>query len=67
MQGAYTLNTRNEENNPVLYTYLASFCEHIPLEYVRIHVIYRIDQADRDSYFRGFAPQEYVKLYLLNT
>ena len=39
------------------------FCEYIHLEYVRIHVIYRVNQAEHVIRIRVFAPQEYVNIY----
>jgi len=39
------------------------FCEHIHLEYVRIHVVYRVNQAEYVIHIRVIAPQEYVKIY----
>jgi len=33
------------------------------LEYVRIHVIYRVDQAEYGIHIRVVAPQEYVNIY----
>ena len=41
-RGAYMLNTRNEEN----ITFFCLFCEYIQLEYVRIHVIYRVHESE---------------------
>jgi len=40
------------------------FCECIHLEYVRIHVICRVNQAERVIHIRVVAPQEYVNIYL---
>jgi len=39
------------------------FCEYIHLTYVRIHVIYRVNQAEYVSHILVVAPQEYVKIY----
>jgi len=39
------------------------FCEYYHLEYVRIHVIYRVNQAEYVIHILVVAPQEYVKLY----
>jgi len=38
------------------------FCECIHLEYVRIHVIYRGNQAEHVIHIRVVAPQEYVNV-----
>ena len=37
--------------------------EHIHLEYVRIHVIYRVNQADYVIHVLVVAPQEYVHIF----
>jgi len=39
------------------------FCEYIQLEYVRIHVIYRVNQAGYGIHIRVVAPLEYVNIY----
>ena len=39
------------------------FYEYIHLEYVRIHVIYRVNQAEYVIRIRVVAPQEYVNIY----
>jgi len=39
------------------------FSEYIQLEYVRIHVIYRLNQAEYGIHIRVVAPQEYVNIY----
>jgi len=39
------------------------FCEYIHLEYVHIHVIYRVNQAECVSHILVVAPQEYVNIY----
>jgi len=39
------------------------FCEYIRLEYVRIHVIYRVNQAESVIHILVVAPQEYVNIY----
>jgi len=39
------------------------FCECFHLEYVRIHVIYRVNQAEHVIHIRVVAPQEYVNIY----
>jgi len=61
----YTLNTRSEEQNAVFYSYLARFCEYMKLEYVRVHVICRVNQAEYAIRFPMAAPQEYVNTYLI--
>jgi len=39
------------------------FCEYIQLEYVRIHVIYRVNQAEYGIHILVVAPQEYLNIY----
>jgi len=39
------------------------FCEYIYLEYVRIYVIYGVNQAEYGIHVLVFAPQEYVNIY----
>jgi len=39
------------------------FCEYLYLEYARIHVIYRVDQAEYVIHILVAAPQEYVNIY----
>jgi len=39
------------------------FCEYIHLEYVRIHVVYRVNQAEYAVHIRVAASQEYVNTY----
>ena len=39
------------------------FCESIHLDYVRIHVIYRGNQAEHVIHILVVAPQEYVNVY----
>jgi len=39
------------------------FCEYIHLEYVRIHSIYRVNQAEYVIHIRVVASQEYVNIY----
>jgi len=39
------------------------FCEYSALEYVHIHVIYRVSQAEYVIHILVVAPQEYVKIY----
>jgi len=48
-----------------LDSYLACFvfCEYIHFDYVRIHVIYRVNQAEYVIHFLVVAPQEYVNIY----
>ena len=38
-------------------------CEYMHLAYVRIHAIYRVDQAEYIIHIRVVAPQEYVNIY----
>jgi len=39
------------------------FCEYIHLEYVRILVIYRVNQAEYVLHILAVASQEYVNIY----
>jgi len=39
------------------------FCEYTNLEYVHIHVIYRVDQAEYGIHIRVAASQKYVNTY----
>jgi len=39
------------------------FCENLHLEYVRIHVNYRVNQAEYVVHILAVAPQEYVNIY----
>jgi len=39
------------------------FCEYIHLEYIRIHAIYRVTQAEYVIHILVVAPQEYVSIY----
>jgi len=39
------------------------FCDYSHLEYVRIHVIYRVNQAEYVITILVVAPQEYVNIY----
>jgi len=57
--GHYMLNTKNEG---ILFIF-SLFCENITLEYVRIHVIYRVNQAEYVIHMLVVAPQEYVNIY----
>ena len=38
-------------------------CEYVHLEYVRIHVIYRVNKAECMIHILVVAPQEYVNIY----
>jgi len=38
------------------------YCEYIHLDFVRIHVIYRVHQAEYVIHIRVVAPQEYVDI-----
>ena len=39
------------------------FCEYFHLEYVRVHVIYRVNQAEYVIHILVVVPQEYVNIY----
>ena len=43
--------------------HISLFCEYIHLEYVRIHVIYRVYQAEHGIHILVVTPQEYVNIY----
>jgi len=57
------LNTRKRGTEYGFLFLLRLFCEYIYLEYVHIHVIYRVDQAEYVIHVRVAAPQEYVNIY----
>jgi len=57
------LNTRNEETNTIFYSYSACFCKYVHIEYVGIHVIYRIHQAEYVIHILVVASQECVNIY----
>jgi len=57
------LNARNEENNTVFYSYLACFVNTFSLEYLHIHVIYQVNQAEYGIHILVLAPQEHVNIY----
>jgi len=54
------LNTREGRTQCGILFIFSLFCEYINLEYVRMHVIYRVHQAE---YANVAAPQEYVNTY----
>jgi len=56
------LNTRNEEQNTVFYTYSAYFVNTFNLEYVRVPVMYRVHQAEYVIRILAVAPQEYANI-----
>ena len=60
---AYMLNTRSGEENTGFYSYLACVCEYINLEFVRVAVIYRVNQAENGIHIRVAASQECVSTY----
>jgi len=55
------LNARKKETTTVFYSYLTCFVNTSHLEYVRIHVIYRVNQAEYVIHILVVAPNEYVK------
>jgi len=63
VRSPYMLNTRNEEKNTVFYSCLACFVNTVTLKYVRVPVIYRVNQARYVIYILVVAPQEYVNIY----
>ena len=40
------------------------FCEYVQLAYIRIHAIYRVNQAEYVIHILVAVPQEYVNTYL---
>jgi len=46
----------------ILFTF-SLFCEYSHLEYVHIHVVYKVNQAKYVMHTLLFAPQEYVNIY----
>jgi len=60
---AYMGNTRNEEQNTRILFRFGLFCEYSNLEYVRIHAIYRVNQAGYAIHIPADAPPEYVNMY----
>jgi len=61
--GAYVLNMRRDRNKYVLLFMIRLFCEYMNLEYIHVHVIYRVDQAEWVIRIIVAAPQEYVNTY----
>jgi len=51
---------RNEYG--ILFTF-SLFCEYPRLEYIRIHGIYRVRQAEYGIHILVVAPQEYVNIF----
>jgi len=51
------LNTRNEDTNTLFYPYVTC-CEYMCLEYVRVHVVHRANQAEYGIHVLVVAPQE---------
>jgi len=43
---AYVGNTRSKDTNTRIIFLFNLFCGYIALEYVRVHVIYRVNQAE---------------------
>jgi len=60
---AYMLNTRNEEYEYGILFMASLFCEYIHLEYIRIHGIYRVNQAEYGIHILVVALQKYVNIY----
>jgi len=56
-------NTRNEEQNTRILFRFGLFCEYSNLEYVRIHAIYRVNQAGYAIHIPADALLEYVNIY----
>jgi len=56
-------NTRSEEHNTRILFQFGLVCEYINLGYVRIHVVYRVNQAEYAIRIPAGAPQEYVNAY----
>jgi len=60
---SYMLDTRNEEIKYGILFMFSLFCEYIRLEYVRSHVIYRVDQAEYVIHILVVAPPKDVNTY----
>jgi len=61
---AYLLNTWNEGGKEYGILFICSlFREYVHLEYIRIHVIYRVNQAEYGIYILVFEPHKYVKIF----
>jgi len=51
-----------EEEYGILFIF-SLFCEYMHLEYVRIHGMYRVNQAEYVIHIRVVMSQEYVNIY----
>jgi len=60
------LNTRSEETNTEFYSYLNLVCDCINLEYVRVPVVYRVNQMEYGIHILVVASQE-LREYVFNT
>ena len=56
-------NTRGQDKNTRILFQFSLFCEYSDLECVRIHVIYRVSQAEYEIRIPVAALQEYVDTY----
>jgi len=60
---AYMLNTRGERIKYGILFIFSVFCEYSNLEYVHIHVVYRLNHAEYGIRILVAASQEYVNTY----
>jgi len=61
---SWMLNARNTEKNTVFLFMLSLFCEYGNLQYLHVHVIHRVNQAEYGIRIRVAASQEDVNLFL---
>ena len=59
----YMLNTHNEKKKTLFHSYLACFVITPTFEYVRVHGIFRVNQAEYVIRILVVASQEYVNIY----
>jgi len=58
----YVEYAEREKEYGILFIF-SLFCEYMHLEYVRIHAIYRVNQAEYVIHILVVASQEYVNIY----
>jgi len=56
------LNTRNKEKSYGILFIVRLLCEYMHLDYVRIHVIYSVHQAEYVIHILVVTPQEYLNI-----
>ena len=62
VENLYVKHAERENEYGILFIF-SLLCVHIHLEYVRIHVIYRVNQAEYVIHILVVASQEYVNIY----